>query len=221
MFCTPDFINALRNTNEVTKFLAQEDFSKDVNFQILKYQGRQLIEVSPERLRTNIAIFGREGYGWAAGSKKINFLVVSKSAVMHVTKYEKVKVIDGDLNLAGQGFDGYTIFARIYHDVFVPDNKRYALYCSVDNTSAAAPAMKLAVEVEDGAIKSMVTYPGEKIAFVGTTTQTVTVGTTVLTKEQFTLSRVGDAVAADTTFVAVAPVENGFKVLAKQEYDAA
>ena len=223
VFCTPDFINALRNTNEVTKFLAQEDFSKDVSFQILKYQGRQLVEVSPERLRTNIAIFGREGYGWAAGSKKINFLVVSKSAVMHVTKYEKVKVIDGDLNLAGQGFDGYTIFARIYHDVFVPDNKRYALYCSVDSntTNTAAPAMKLAVEVEDGAIKSMVTYPGDKIAFVGTTTQTVTVGTTTLTKEQFALSRVGDAVTADTTFVAVEPTATGYKVLAKQEYDAA
>lgn len=215
VFCSPDFINALRNTTEVTKFLAQEDFSKDINFQVLKYQGRTLVEVSPERLRTNILLFGQEGYSWAANSKKIDFLMVAKSAVMHVTKYEKVKVIGDDLNLAGQGFDGYTIFARIYHDVFVPDNKRYALYCAV--SEGAAPAMSLDVLVENQKIKSISTYPGEKIAFVGTTTGEATVGST-LSASAFVAARVGDKVATDTKFVAV---DGNMKVLAVYEYKAA
>ena len=214
VFCSPDFINALRNTTEVTKFLAQEDYNKDINFQVLKYQGRTLVEVSPERLRTNILLFGQEGYSWAADSKKIDFLMVAKSAVMHVTKYEKVKVIGDDLNLAGQGFDGYTIFARIYHDVFVPDNKRYALYCAV--SEGAAPVMSLDVLVENQKIKSISTYPGEKIAFVGTTTGEATVGST-LSASAFVASRVGDKVTADTKFVAV---DGGMKVLAVYEYKA-
>lgn len=216
VFCSPDFINALRNTTEVTKFLAQEDYNKDINFQVLKYQGRQLVEVSPERLRTNIVLFGREGYGWAADSKKINFLMVAKSAVMHVTKYDKIKVISGDMNLAGQGFDGYTVFARIYHDVFVADNKRYALYCSV--SEGAAPAMQLDVLIDNSKVKSITTYPGEKIAFVGTTTKSdVKVGDT-LTSGQYVASRVGDKVTETTKFVAI---DGDMKVLAIYTYTVA
>lgn len=174
VFASPDFVNALRETSEVTKFLAQQDYDrKDVNFQILKYQGRTIVEVSPERLRTNILLFGQEGYAWASDSKAINFLMVAKEAVIHVVKFNQVKVIGGDMNLAGQGFDGYTIFARVYHDVFVPDNKRVALYCSVAKTAKAAPAMALEVLVADGKIKSIVTVPGDKLAFVYEGTGTV------------------------------------------------
>ena len=197
------------------KFLAQEDYNKDINFQVLKYQGRTLVEVSPERLRTNILLFGQEGYSWAADSKKIDFLMVAKSAVMHVTKYEKVKVIGDDLNLAGQGFDGYTIFARIYHDVFVPDNKRYALYCAV--SEGAAPVMSLDVLVENQKIKSITTYPGEKIAFVGTTTAEVEVEKTTLSASTFTAARVGDKVEAGKTTKFVA-VDGNMKVLAVYEH---
>ena len=193
-------MNALRNSSEVTKFLGQTDFeNKDIKFTITKYQGRQLVEVSPERLRTNISLFGQEGYSWGADSKKINFLMVAKSAVTHVVKYEKVKVIGDDLNLAGNGFDGYTVYARIYHDVFVPDNKRVALYCSV--AEGAAPAMTLDVLVANGKIKAMTTHPGEKLAFVVTSTATADVGATL--SGTLTFAKPGDAVEATTTWYAI------------------
>ena len=202
-FVSPDFMNALRNSNEVTKFLGQTDYSRnDITFQITKYQGRDLVEVSPERLRTDIKLFGQEGYSWdSTKSKAINFLMVAKSAVTHVVKYNTVKVIGDDLNLAGQGFDGYTIFARVYHDVFVPDNKRVALYCSVASTAGNAPAMTLDVVLKDGKIKSITTYPGEKLAFVCTSSDTsVTVGKTL---SNVTLVHVGDALATGTKVYAI------------------
>lgn len=203
VFASPDFVNALRETPEVTKFLAQQDYDrKDINFQIMKYQGRTIVEVSPERLRTNIVLFGQEGYSWAANSKKINFLMVAKSAVIHVVKFEKVRVIGDDLNLAGQGFDGYTIFARIYHDVFVPDNKRVALYCSVAQTAVAAPAAALDVLVANDKIKSITTYPGDKLYFVVTSDKAPESG---VLPENATLThaKVGDAVADTTTWYAI------------------
>ena len=213
-FVSPDFMNALRNSSEVTKFLGQTDFeNKDIKFTITKYQGRQLVEVSPERLRTNIDLFGREGYGWAADSKKINFLMVAKSAVTHVVKYEKVKVIGDDLNLAGNGFDGYTVYARVYHDVFVPDNKRVALYCSV--AEGAAPAMTLDVLVANGKVKAMTTHPGEKLAFVVTSTATADVGATL--SGTLTFAKPGDAVSATTTWYAI---DSDKKVLAKYTHTA-
>lgn len=217
VFASPEFVNALRETSEVTKFLAQQDYDrKDINFQIMKYQGRTIVEVSPERLRTNIVLFGHEGYSWAADSKKINFLMVAKSAVIHVVKFEKVRVIGDDLNLAGQGFDGYTIFARIYHDVFVPDNKRVALYCSVTEKAVAAPAAALDVLVANGKVKSITTYPGDKLYFVVTSTENAEVGATL--GGTLTNAKVGDAVAATTTWYAI---DSDKKVVAKYTHTVA
>lgn len=212
-FCSFGFLNALRNTNEVTKFLTQEDLSagKDIKFSIEKYEGITLIGVSPERLRTEIALHDG-GFGWATGSKAINFLMVPKSAVMHVVKYEKVRIISGEANLAARGFDGYTIFARIYHDVFVPDNKRVAIYLSTPATAAAAPTLKLTVEVKDGKIKSIVTDPGNTLCFVGTGDANKNVGDTLTT---FTQAHVGDAITAATVFYAI---DSSKKVLAKYEH---
>lgn len=213
-FVSPKFMNSLRTTSEVTKFLGQTDFGgKDVKFTITTYEGRKLISVSPERLRTNILIKGQEGYRWAANSKAINFLMVAKSAVTHVVKYEKVKVLEGDV-VKAMGYDGYAVFVRIYHDVFVPDNKRIALYCSVAKTGAAAPAMKLDVLVGNGKIKSITTVPGNKLAFTATSSTTAEVGSKLT---GYTLVNVGDKVTADTTFYAI---DSNEIVLAKQSYTA-
>lgn len=209
VFCSPAFMNALRNTKEVTKFLGQSDFNnKGINFVITKYEGRTLVEVSPERLRTNIVL--GNGFHWAADSKAINFLMVAKEAVTHVVKYEKVKIIGDDLNLAGNGFDGYTIYARIYHDVFVPDNKRVALYCSV-NASVAAPAPKIDVLINtDGTIKAITTTPPEKIAFAAKSSATETVGN--VATGTLTMVGVGDKVETDDVIYSVGPDK---KVLAE------
>ena len=176
IFVSPKFLNALRQTSEVTKFLGQTDFNnKDIKFTITEYEGRKLVTVSPERLRTNI-VLGAEGYSWASDSKPINFLAVSKSAVAHVVKYEKVKVIGDDLNLAGNGFDGYTIYARIYHDVFVPDNKKICLYVSVTTDSTAAAAMTVADAIsvqytgtysEAATVTDITYFPGNKLVSYG------------------------------------------------------
>lgn len=220
VFASPDFVNALRETSEVTKFLSQQDYDrKDINFQIMKYQGRTIVEVSPERLRTHIELFGRQGYTWGADSKKINFLMVAKSAIIHIVKFDKVRVIGGDMNLAGQGFDGYTVFARIYHDVFVPDNKRVALYCSVAS-EGAAPAAALDVLVENGKIKSITTFPGDKLYFVvkgsgevgGTYSGNVTYAD---------LAKVGDKVDATTTWLAIEVVGGTKKIVATSTYTKA
>lgn len=215
-FCSPAFMAALRNSGEVTKFLAQEDFnaSKDIRFKIEKYEGRTLITVSPDRLRTGINLVSG-GYTWGAGSSGINFLMVAKSAIMHVVKYEKVKVISGEANLAARGFDGYTIFARIYHDVFVSDNKRVAIYLNkVSESADEKPALALDIMTKvrksdnKSVISSIATIPGNALVFVGTSTDTKAVGGIL---SDFTLANVGDVVTAGATYYAV---DSSKKVLA-------
>lgn len=134
---SPTYYNMLRNTTEVTKFLAQGDFNKNVSFKLTEYEGREFVVVPPQRFNTQVTTTQN---GYRVSGTPIDFMVVSKSAVTHVTKYNKIKVIGGDMNLVGANFDGYSIFARVYHDVFVFDNKKIGIYAHTGATTYSGVA---------------------------------------------------------------------------------
>lgn len=138
VFISPEFATKLRSTDEVSRPLLQSDLvrGKEVKFEITNYEGRDLIVVSPNRLRSDFVSNPNGGFHWGANSQKINFMVVAKSACMHVVKYEKVKILEGDIVLA-MGYDGYAIAARVYHDLFVLDNKKVGIYVNYAAGSAA------------------------------------------------------------------------------------
>lgn len=163
IFASPSFMNKLRsNDTQLSRFLMQSDFKGDIKFSVTSYEGRRFVMVPPNRFRTLIDMTG-QGYKYKDGSKAIDFMVVATDAVIHVVKYNKVKILSGDVVLGGQNFDGSVIYARIYHDVFVPDNKRYALYAHVSEN--AAPTSKLDImTTADGVVTSITSYPGEKLA---------------------------------------------------------
>lgn len=147
IFVSPKYMNYLRNDNtELARYLMQADYNKDVKFTLTSYEGRDFVVVPPQRFRTMFTTETDSGAGYAfgTGSEEINFIVCAKSAIMHVVKYNKVKVLSGDVVLAGGGFDGYMLFARVYHDVFVQDNKKYAIYTFLNGGADK-------VEVEAGA----------------------------------------------------------------------
>lgn len=169
IFASPAFMKELRQTKEVTRFLGEEVRDRGVNYKITTYEGRDIITVSPRRLHTGFHAY--EGGYEFVGGKEINFLACAKSAIYHVVKYEKVKVISGDMNLAANGFDGYTVYARIYHDVFVPDNKRVAIYVNTAGTEAAETKVELHVALDaNKKVKSITTVPGDVLCFVASGT---------------------------------------------------
>lgn len=182
VFVSPEFMNKIRSTDEVTRPLLQSDLTrgKDVRFEITNYEGREIITVSPQRLRSDFVANANGGFRWGSASQKINFIVVAKSACMHVVKYEKVKIITGDPNLAGRGFDGYTIFARVYHDLFVPENKKVGIYVNYATGSAAADYQGKLTITQDTAHKvtSAVVNPGDLLytKLVTSSTDAVTNG---------------------------------------------
>lgn len=129
---SPKYMQALRRDSLELSRLLQSDFNKDVKFTMTKYEGRDLVVVPPQRFKTKIKLT-KSGYTFDTGSQDIAFMIFPKSAVTHVVKYNKVKVIGGDMNLAGNNFDGYSIYVRIYHDVFVMDNKKVAIVAGLED----------------------------------------------------------------------------------------
>lgn len=157
IFCSNTFYNQLRSTGEIVKHLTQTEYGENVKFTMGEYEGREIIAVPANRFRTMIQLNGDDGYTWKSGSQKIDFMVVAKSAVAHVTKYDKVKVFSPEVV---QDFDGYKVNVRIYHDVFVPDNKRIGIYVHTSNTAAVDPTVKFIAKIENAATTAALTLSG-------------------------------------------------------------
>ena len=156
IFCSNKFYNQLRSTGEVVKVLRQTEYGENVKFTIGEYEGREIIAVPARRFRTLIQL-GADGYSFASGSKAIDFMVVSKAAVAHVTKYDKVKVFGPEVV---QEFDGYKVNIRIYHDVFVPDNKRIGIYAHVSDTAALGNVLEYIYNPTLDIFSNIYTVPG-------------------------------------------------------------
>lgn len=87
-----------------------------------------IIEVPQTRFYTDITMnSGADAWGFTkgAGAKDINFLAVSKSAVVQATKMALPKVFDPDTN---QTKDAWLFQYRLYHDCFAYDNKVKGIY---------------------------------------------------------------------------------------------
>lgn len=87
-----------------------------------------VIEVPQTRFYTDVTMnSGADAWGYTkgAGAKDINFLVVSKSAVVQATKMALPKIFDPDTN---QSKDAWKFQYRLYHDAFAYENKVKGIY---------------------------------------------------------------------------------------------
>lgn len=136
IFVSTEFMAALRNSATIVKTLRQSEYSGKVSFTIENYEGRDLVVVPPSRFKTLFKAL-QGGYGWGIGSRDINMIVCAKSAIIPVVKYEKQRVFGPEVV---QDFDGYKVNVRVYHDLFVMDNKRPAIYVWLKSGDAAVAA---------------------------------------------------------------------------------
>ena len=128
-------------TNELIRAIDPSEKKEGIKFSIEEYEGRKLITVPNTRFRTLIQLLntGNGGYTWASESQQIDFIVCDPSKVAHVVKYEHVKTFGPGVV---QDFDGYKVNVRIYHDLFVLDNKRVGVYVHTSNVADVAPDLK-------------------------------------------------------------------------------
>lgn len=87
-----------------------------------------IIEVPQTRFYTDITMnSGADAWGYTkgAGAKDINFLAVSKSAIVQATKMALPKVFSPDVN---QTKDAWLFQYRLYHDCFAYENKVNGIY---------------------------------------------------------------------------------------------
>lgn len=200
IYVNPSVMAKIRNTTELYKRLTQDEYHNgDISFKIMKYEGRPIIEVPSSRFFTNVG-FGRNGYYATANSKLINYMVVSKKSAVPVVKLEKSKIWTPEMV---QDFDGYKVNFRLYHDIFLPENKIAGVYTSVSATTATTKANLLDIDIElvaTGAYKvnRYFTTPAGIHGTLVHSASAFTVGATYASAEEVSLTNTFGKIGSET-----------------------
>ena len=185
LFVSTAFDRAMReDTAELPRWIKQEDYKKNISFVVSQYEGREVVVVVPQRFKTHF-IPGPGHDIWGDGSKAIDFILMPKDAAIHVVKYNKTLILEGREALLFTHMDGYVILSRIYHDVFVLDNKRVAIYAhtggfdavsgetdangastyrgQLNNAQLAAGKLNVEITMVGDIVKRIVAVPADKV----------------------------------------------------------
>ena len=117
---------------KTTRILANEN---GVNREIEVFNGMEVVRVPQGRFNTAITLNdGTENFGFAptAGGYKINFMIIHPSAVISVVKHRMPRIFAPEIN---QKKDAWQFDIRLYHDIFVMDNKVKGIYCHRASTA--------------------------------------------------------------------------------------
>lgn len=99
----------------------------NLEFPVKNIYNVPIIPVPSRRMKTEY-IFTNNGFEPTPSAKDINWLICPKSAPIAVSKTDNVKIITPENN---QFADAWDIDYRIYHDLFVSDNKRDCIAVSI------------------------------------------------------------------------------------------
>ena len=154
IFVNPAVMTLIRNTTELTKFLTQGDYrsAAGIDFTVEKYGERPIIQVPSNRFFNNVLVTNNGYRPNGSASKLINFMVVSKKAVVPIRKLEYSKVY-GPEQSGLAGFHGYLMNYLIYHGVVIPKNKVVGCYVSLSEANATTKVSTLSIDTVAGAVQ--------------------------------------------------------------------
>jgi len=119
-------------SNETYKFIKQSDNfvrnlvqGENINKNFETYDGMKVVKVPKTRFYSAITLTASGAGGYANDGTEINFMIVHPSAVVPAVKINQPRVFDKAEN---QTADAYKFDMRIYHDLFVLDNKIDGIY---------------------------------------------------------------------------------------------
>lgn len=135
LFVSVATYNLMKNSTELSKRFDVQTGNGNVDRRIETFDSMQVVKVPSTRFKT-VYVFndgktaGQENGGFVAdvNAKAINFMLVSKSAVVQIVKLALPRVFSPEVN---QDANAWKFDYRLYHDAWVLDNKKNGIYVSV------------------------------------------------------------------------------------------
>ena len=138
LYITPTNYTLLKQQKvAVTRFATMQDNALNRDFEY--FDGMRIIKVPQTRFYTAITLNDGKTGGQEAGSyvkagDDINFMIIHPSAVLQVKKHVLPRIFGPDVT---QQADAWKFDYRIYHDVFVFENKTKGIYLHSAQDSTA------------------------------------------------------------------------------------
>lgn len=101
------------------------------NASFTEFDGMKVVVVPQSRFVSKIEKDTDGVYSKAEDAENINFMLVAPSAIVATTKHAKLRIFSPEEN---QLMDAYKFQYRVYHDLFVYDNKVAGIYVHTEYT---------------------------------------------------------------------------------------
>lgn len=135
LFVSISTYNLMKNSTELAKRFDVQTGNGNIDRRIETFDSMQVVKVPSVRFKTAYVFrdgktSGQEDGGFVAdiNAKAINFMLVSKSAVVQLVKLALPRVFSPEVN---QEAHAWKFDYRLYHDAWVLDNKKDGIYVSV------------------------------------------------------------------------------------------
>lgn len=132
VFISGQAFKYLNKSPELSKVMDVQGTQK-ANLRVYELDGVPLVVVPSARMKTDY-VFGN-GFAAATNHAQMNWLVVSREAVTGFIKHQKVRTISADAN---QTADGEMVLARLYHDLWVMENKLGGMFANIGEANTAS-----------------------------------------------------------------------------------
>lgn len=123
LYITPTAFNLLKQVAGTRVVPAN---GSEVNYNFPTFDGMKVVQVPQARFKSAVQYnTTTQAIEATSSAVNINFMIVHPSAVVATAKHAKLRVFDPDTN---QTADAYKFDYRIYHDLFVYENKKAGIY---------------------------------------------------------------------------------------------
>ena len=125
IYVSSEIMDFLERSKDFTRSIATTS-PQGIDTRVTSLDSVQIIEVWDDaRFKTQFEF--TDGFVKASGGKDINFLIVAKPAVIAKAKFNSIYLFAPGQHTEG---DGYLYQNRMYHDLFVLENKKDGVYVS-------------------------------------------------------------------------------------------
>ena len=134
-FVSTELNQKLKTSTELNRLISNAEMKiGDITLTVKTFDSRPIVVVPPTRFKTLYTFYtGRGvngataqfGFASATNSSAINLMAVHYNAALPIKKHAPVRVFTPEQN---QDKDGWKFQTRIYHDIFVPNNKTAGIY---------------------------------------------------------------------------------------------
>lgn len=127
LFVSNESMQNMKKSGEFYKVINVGNNGNAINTMIDSYDNMPIVTVPTTRFYTifDFANTAAGGFAPNASGKEINFMIAYAPEIIAVIKHMQPKIIDPNVN---QTADGWIYGFRLYHDLFIPENKLAGVY---------------------------------------------------------------------------------------------